>query len=241
MYSMLTRSQRISHENLRLRDRGWLEGFERWFDQRAGLRINSQADPQPAIPPMFTPYTVRGVTLKNRVVVSPMAQYSCIDGVPGEFHLVHLGRTRARRRRDGGGRDDLHLARCPHHPGLPRAVERSPARCLETHRRFRSPRKHRPHRPPDRPCRGQSIDQCALARRRGRPPAGRGQLAGAGGIGSAIFRRRRPGAAGDDARRYGPGARTTSSAARVLLPMPASIGWSCIARMATCCRASSRR
>ena len=42
-------------------------------------------------PPMFTPYTVRGVTLKNRVVVSPMAQYSCEDGVPGDYHLVHLG------------------------------------------------------------------------------------------------------------------------------------------------------
>ncbi|MBP0657098.1 NADH:flavin oxidoreductase/NADH oxidase, partial [Mycobacterium tuberculosis] len=40
---------------------------------------------------MFTPFTVRGVTLKNRVVVSPMAMYSSIDGVPGDFHLVHLG------------------------------------------------------------------------------------------------------------------------------------------------------
>jgi anthraniloyl-CoA monooxygenase len=85
MYSMLTRSQRISHENLRLRDRGWLEGFELWFDRKGGL------DATRPVPPMFTPYTVRGVTLKNRVVVSPMAQYSCIDGLPGEFHLVHLG------------------------------------------------------------------------------------------------------------------------------------------------------
>jgi anthraniloyl-CoA monooxygenase len=85
MYSMLTRSQRISHENLRLRDQGWLEGFERWFDARSGLSAPI------AVPPMFTPYTVRSVTLKNRVIVSPMAQYSCVDGVPGEFHLVHLG------------------------------------------------------------------------------------------------------------------------------------------------------
>jgi anthraniloyl-CoA monooxygenase len=85
MYSLLTRSQRISHENLRLRDKGWLDGYEQWFDRRAGV-----ASPAP-IPPMFTPYTVRGVTLKNRVVVSPMAQYSCEDGLPGEFHLVHLG------------------------------------------------------------------------------------------------------------------------------------------------------
>jgi anthraniloyl-CoA monooxygenase len=85
MYSLLTRSQRIGHENLRLRDKGWLDGFEHWFDAKAGLQA---AVP---VPPMFTPFTVRGVTLKNRVVVSPMAQYSCTDGVPGEFHLVHLG------------------------------------------------------------------------------------------------------------------------------------------------------
>ena len=88
MYSMLTRSQRISHENLRLRDAAWLGGFERWFAGRAGV---APREGQPVPPPMFTPYTLRGVTLKNRVVVSPMAQYSCVDGVPGEFHLVHLG------------------------------------------------------------------------------------------------------------------------------------------------------
>ncbi len=85
MYSMLTRSQRISHENLRLRDKRWLDGFEQWFDVQSGLPGDKP------VPPMFTPYTVRGVTLKNRVVVSPMAQYSCTDGLPGEFHLVHLG------------------------------------------------------------------------------------------------------------------------------------------------------
>jgi anthraniloyl-CoA monooxygenase len=85
MYSMLTRSQRISHENLRLRDKGWLDGFERWFDAKSGLQTV-----QP-VPPMFTPYTVRSVTLKNRVVVSPMAQYSCTDGLPSDYHLMHLG------------------------------------------------------------------------------------------------------------------------------------------------------
>ncbi|MCU0929192.1 MAG: FAD-dependent monooxygenase, partial [Burkholderiaceae bacterium] len=88
MYSMLTRSQRISHENLRLRDARWLEGFERWFARGAGLDVPDGVRPPP---PMFTPYTVRGVTLKNRVVVSPMAQYSAVDGVPGDFHLMHLG------------------------------------------------------------------------------------------------------------------------------------------------------
>ncbi len=88
MYSMLTRSQRISHENLRLRDAKWLGGFERWFAERAGVKL---APDQAAPPPMFTPYTVRSLTLKNRVVVSPMAQYSATNGVAGDYHLVHLG------------------------------------------------------------------------------------------------------------------------------------------------------
>jgi anthraniloyl-CoA monooxygenase len=85
MYSMLTRSQRISHENLRLRDKKWLEDYESWFAKRAAVQS------EVLIPPMFTPYQVRSVKLKNRIVVSPMAQYSAADGIPGEFHLVHLG------------------------------------------------------------------------------------------------------------------------------------------------------
>lgn len=88
MYSLLTRSQRIFHENLRLRDPVWMDGYERLFARKDGLDVPDGAKPPP---PMFTPLTVRGVTLKNRVVVSPMAQYCCVDGVPGDWHLVHLG------------------------------------------------------------------------------------------------------------------------------------------------------
>jgi anthraniloyl-CoA monooxygenase len=89
MYSMLTRSQRISHENLRLRDAAWLEGFERWFACRAGLDVGDATKPPS---PMFTPFSLRGMTVPNRVVVSPMAMYSCAgDGVPNDFHLVHFG------------------------------------------------------------------------------------------------------------------------------------------------------
>ncbi|HUY04212.1 MAG TPA: bifunctional salicylyl-CoA 5-hydroxylase/oxidoreductase [Rhodocyclaceae bacterium] len=87
-YSLLTRSQRISHENLRLRDKGYVEAYEDWLAARAGVR---RAPTQAPIPPMFTPFTARAVTLKNRVVVSPMAQYSCSDGLPADYHLVHLG------------------------------------------------------------------------------------------------------------------------------------------------------
>jgi anthraniloyl-CoA monooxygenase len=83
-YSLLTRSQRISHENLRLRDPAYVERTEAWFAKGAGL-------PEVPRPPMFTPFTLRGLTLPNRVVVSPMAQYSCIDGTPDDYYLVHLG------------------------------------------------------------------------------------------------------------------------------------------------------
>ncbi|QQR40749.1 bifunctional salicylyl-CoA 5-hydroxylase/oxidoreductase [Devosia rhizoryzae] len=88
MYSMLTRSQRISHENLRLRDPKWLEGYERWFAAHNGINVESD---KRAIPPMLTPFTVRGVTLQNRIVVSPMAMYSAKDGLIDDFHMVHLG------------------------------------------------------------------------------------------------------------------------------------------------------
>jgi anthraniloyl-CoA monooxygenase len=88
MYSMLTRSQRISHENLRLRDAAWLEGYERWFARQAGLPAPDGVKPPS---PMFTPFTLRGLTLPNRVVVSPMAMYSAMDGLPNDFHLVHFG------------------------------------------------------------------------------------------------------------------------------------------------------
>ncbi len=88
-YSMLTRSQRISHENLRLRDPVWLEGYERWFARRAGVTVK---DNERAPPPMLTPYRARGLTLANRIVVSPMAMYSAHDdGLINDFHLAHLG------------------------------------------------------------------------------------------------------------------------------------------------------
>ncbi|MFZ5512413.1 MAG: bifunctional salicylyl-CoA 5-hydroxylase/oxidoreductase [Pseudomonadota bacterium] len=82
-YTLLTGSQRIGHENLRLRDAGYVRSVEAWLAHQAGL-------PGP-VPPMFTPYRLRGLQLKNRVVMSPMAQYSCRDGLPDDYYLVHLG------------------------------------------------------------------------------------------------------------------------------------------------------
>ena len=78
-YSLLTRSQRISHENLRLRDPTWLGQFESWLSGGS------------AIAPMLLPFKLRELQLKNRIVVSPMATYSAVDGVVNDFHLVHHG------------------------------------------------------------------------------------------------------------------------------------------------------
>ncbi len=78
-FNLLTRSRRVTHDNLRLRDARFTETVEREFGC------------PPGTPPMFTPFRLRGLTLRNRVVVSPMDMYSAVDGVPGDFHLVHLG------------------------------------------------------------------------------------------------------------------------------------------------------
>jgi len=85
-YSLLTRSQRVSHENLRLRDKSWLEGLESHLAKQI-----PGVDSGEAIPPMFLPYNVGKMNLINRVVVSPMSMYSAIDGLPDDWHFVHYG------------------------------------------------------------------------------------------------------------------------------------------------------
>ena len=85
-YSMLTRSQRISHENLRARDDAWLGSFESWL-----AASNNAPQIRGTKLPMLLPLTVRGIHLSNRIVVSPMATYSAVDGVAQDFHLIHLG------------------------------------------------------------------------------------------------------------------------------------------------------
>ena len=91
-FSLLTRSQRISHDNLRVRDADFIATYDKWFATKAfadaGLELPTNVE---NIPPMFTPFKLRDVVLKNRVVVSPMAQYSSEDGLADDYHLVHLG------------------------------------------------------------------------------------------------------------------------------------------------------
>ncbi|MFF4094266.1 bifunctional salicylyl-CoA 5-hydroxylase/oxidoreductase [Streptomyces sp. NPDC001834] len=78
-FNLLTRSRRVTHDNLRMRDASFTAAVEEEFAAPFGT------------PPMFTPLRLRGLALRNRVVVSPMDMYSAVDGVPGDFHLVHLG------------------------------------------------------------------------------------------------------------------------------------------------------
>ncbi|UWR51772.1 bifunctional salicylyl-CoA 5-hydroxylase/oxidoreductase [Phaeobacter inhibens] len=85
-YSLLTRSQRISHENLRLRDADWLASAEKWFQETAGAPADAATRA-----PMFAPYKLREMQVKNRIVVSPMAQYKAKDGCPTDWHLIHYG------------------------------------------------------------------------------------------------------------------------------------------------------
>lgn len=93
-YNLLTRSQRISHENLRLRDPQWVHTAERWFQTMAGV-------PEDAVvrAPMFAPFQLGDMALKNRIVVSPMAQYKAKDGCPNDWHFVHY----AERAKGGAG------------------------------------------------------------------------------------------------------------------------------------------
>jgi anthraniloyl-CoA monooxygenase len=90
-FSLLTRSLRVTYENLKTRDPKLVATVDRWFAERAeaqaGRALSATAPP----PPMFTPFRLRELLLPNRIVVSPMCQYSAEDGTPSDWHLVHLG------------------------------------------------------------------------------------------------------------------------------------------------------
>jgi anthraniloyl-CoA monooxygenase len=90
-FSLLTRSLRVTHENLRVRDAKFVETVNGWFAARAADQSRASVPAQPAPPPMFTPFRLRDLLLSNRVVVSPMCQYSAQDGTPNDWHLVNLG------------------------------------------------------------------------------------------------------------------------------------------------------
>src|SRR5437899_920176 len=90
-FSLLTRSLRVTHDNLKVRDAKFVETVDRWFAAKAADQSKVSVAAQPVPPPMFIPLRLRDLVLDNRVVVSPMCQYSADDGTPNDWHLVHLG------------------------------------------------------------------------------------------------------------------------------------------------------
>jgi anthraniloyl-CoA monooxygenase len=120
-FTLLTRSLRVTHQNLKVRDPAFMAKVDEWFakksSEQSGVDIGAilarpvapvppatgtaavshtpiatqpAPAPSPAPPPMFTPFKLRGLTLENRVVVSPMSQYSAVDGMPNDWHFQHL-------------------------------------------------------------------------------------------------------------------------------------------------------
>ncbi len=87
-FNIMTRSRRVTHGNLRLRDPEFTDRMDGWFAadcKRRGLGTGE------VVPPMFQPFRLRSLELANRVIVSAMDMYSATDGTPSDFHLVHLG------------------------------------------------------------------------------------------------------------------------------------------------------
>lgn len=89
-YQLLTRSLRINHENLRLRDDHLVATMDDWVADKAAKQTGVKRSNETP-PPIFTPYKLRGMLLENRIAVSPMCMYSAEDGLIGDWHLVHLG------------------------------------------------------------------------------------------------------------------------------------------------------
>ena len=88
-YSLLSRSKQITHENLRLRDPALVADIEDWWNRGRAAEHGVTLSPDFTAPPMFAPLRLRDLVLKNRVVVSPMAQYSAVDGMPNDWHFTH--------------------------------------------------------------------------------------------------------------------------------------------------------
>ena len=91
-FALMSRSKQITYENLRLRDPGFIADVDRWWAGEVARTEQIELRPDfAALPPMFAPLSLRGMRLANRVVVSPMCQYSAVDGTPNDWHLVHYG------------------------------------------------------------------------------------------------------------------------------------------------------
>ena len=192
-FNLLTRSRRVTYDNLRLRDPGFVEEVDADFAYACGIA--------PPRPPMFMPMSLRGLTLSNRVVVSAMDMYSAVDGVPGDFHLVHLGARVARRCGIGDERNDLRFRYRADHARVRRYVQRRADGSVAADRRVRA----RPwwrcrDRGAARPFGSQGLHEADVGG--DRSAARRRQLAVDRALGRLVFATL-SGAAGDDACGHG--------------------------------------
>ena len=194
-FNLLTRSRRVTYDNLRLRDPEFVAEVDADFAERVG------ASPRP---PMFMPFRLRSLELPNRVVVSPMDMYSLGGRHAGRLPSRAPGLALARRRRPCVHRDDLRLRRGPDHARMRRAVPGRAHRGVAADRRLRPRPRRLRDRGADRALRPQGLDEADVG---GDGRAARaGQLGSARTLGDRLFAPQ-PGPARDDPRRHGPRAR----------------------------------
>jgi len=187
-FGVMTRAKAITYDNLTLRAPDFVAEVDKAFAKQVRAK-GFDADVENPVAPMFQPLRLREMELANRAVVSPMCMYSANEGVPGDFHFVHFYG------------DDLRRARCPHHAGMRRPVERRAGGRVAAHRRFR-PRQFRGEDlSAARPCRPQGRYQADVGRHGS--PAGAGRLGCAVGIADSLFSRQ-PNSARNGPRRDGP-------------------------------------
>ena len=136
-FGVMTRSKAITYDNLTLRAPDFVREVDKVFAAQVRAR-GFDVDLDKPVAPMFQPLKLREMDFANRSVVSPMCMYSAKEGVPGDFHLVHYGSRRDRRRGTAVHRNDLRRPRRPHYARLHRVVERRAAGGVDAHRRFRA-------------------------------------------------------------------------------------------------------
>ena len=231
-YSLLTRSQRISHENLRLRDPEWLGSAESWFQRQAG-----SIDTAPRAP-MFAPFRLREMQLRESRRRLPDGAVQGCRRLSDRLAFHALCRARQRRRGTGLYRDDLRQSRRPHHAGLHGLLCARTRGCLEAAGRFRAPGDQSEDLRADRSFGGEGLDPARLGRNR--RAAEEWQLAGDGGVRRGVVAAE-PGAEGDGSRGHGPRARRVRGARPKWQSAAASTCWRYTPHTAICCRPSSRR
>ena len=176
-FNILTRSRRVTYDNLRLRDPEFATELDHWFARSLGTTSR---------PPMFQPFRLGELELPNRIIVSPMDMYSAVDGVPGRLPPGAPGQQGARRRRAGDDRDGLRLPRRPDHARLRRPLHAGTGSRLEARCRLRAHPVTRAHRCPTGTLRPQGLDKTHVGRHRRAAP--RRQLGSLRPLGAGLLR-----------------------------------------------------